>query len=272
MLLSLTEKVTIFLHPEYIAAVKHAGIWNKNITHKDAIAIEKTRVATDESGVIEALRNLLKKPEWTNRSVQIVLSGDFTKFRVVKWNDNLTQEEKKLRVLHEFEEIYGTNDKAFHVFISDNGFRKNSLAFAMEESFYKAILSLEKERLFKLRSILPYFVLMTNYWRKSINKSAWVIIKENARIYIAMFRDSSWELIKLETTRHDWIQDVKKMLVRETMQLDEADAIDQLYFHEEGQSAISLESIKNMHQNMMVLGRNAFKESDSKLMFSSYLV
>jgi hypothetical protein len=272
VLLSLTDKVTIFLHPEYIAAVKHAGLWSKNIIHKDVIAIEKTEGVAEEHGVIDALRMLLKKPEWNNCSTQVVLSGDFTKFRVVKWNDNLTQDEKKMRVLHEFEEIYGANGNALHVFISDSGFRKNSLAFAMDESLYKAILSLENEGILKLNSILPYFVLIANYWRKSINKSAWLIIKENKRIYTAMFRGNSWELIKLETTSHGLVESVKKMLAREMMHMDETMNIDQFYFHEERQSGISLESIKSIHQNMMVLGRNAFKEPNNKLMFSSYLI
>lgn len=259
------------MHPEYVAAVKQTGLLNKHISSKEVISIEKGEDASECSGVIDALRRLLKKPGWENCNAQIVLSGDFTKFRVVTWNDDLTQEEQKTRALHQLEEIYGAEAKSLHVFISDGGFRKNSLAFTIEESFYKALFNLEDERLIKINSILPYFVLIANFWRKSISKSAWLIIKENARIYSAKFIENSWELIKVDPIKVNWELEAKKMLSREIMQSVESSEVNQIYFHEEKQSNANSESIKNIHQNLVVLRRNVFKESNDKLLFASYL-
>lgn len=259
------------MHPEYIAAVKYTGVLKKYISSKEVIAIEKAEGDSEGANVVGTLRNLLKTPEWKNCKAQIVLSGDFTKFRVATWNDDLTQEEQKTRALHQLEEIYGAGTKPLHVFISDGGFRKNSLAFSIEKSFYNELLNLEDERLIRLNSMLPYFVLITNYWRKSIDKSAWLIIKENSRIYYAKFIENSLELIKIDPIKDNWELEAKRMLSREIMQSGGSFEVSQIYFHEEKQSNVNSGLIKNIHQNLVVLGHNAFKESNDKLLFASYL-
>jgi hypothetical protein len=76
----------------------------------------------------------------------------------------------------------------------------------------------------------------------------------------------------VDPIKDDWEREAKRMLSREIMQSGENTEVNQIYFHEEKQSNINLESIKSIHQNIVILGRNAYKESNAKLLFSNYLV
>jgi hypothetical protein len=271
VLLSLTNKATIFLHPEYIAAVKHKGLFNKRISRKEVIAVDNNEESLNHSNVVEVLALLLNKPEWKACNAQVVLSGQFTKFRIAKWNEELSREEQKILVLHQLEEIYGIDERKLQVFISDSGFGKSNLAFAVEESFYNALLDLEKKHLFKLNLIVPYFVLIANYWRKSISNTAWIIIKDSAYIYFANTKENSWEMIKTVSVKRGWELEIPRILEREMMQLEGSGEINQIYFHEDKQSSFNLDSINSAHQNIVVLRRNFLDASDTKFQFINYL-
>lgn len=266
MLHSLTNRATIFLHPEYIAAVKHSGLINKRLINKEIVVLGKSGSITS---VLEKLNDLLKKPEWRACRTQIVLSPHFTKFRIARWSEVLSKEEQRALILHQLEEIYGIEDGSFHVLLSDNGFRKNSLAFAVKTNFYHSLLDLEKRNLIKLDSITPYFALMTNYWHKVISKNAMIVLIENGYLYFAKINNQSWELIKASPLKVTVEQEVELLLSRELMQF-ESGMQAEIYFYAERQLDFNISRLKSKYPNITVLARNNNKESN-QLLFSNFL-
>lgn len=260
------------MHPEYIAAVRHEGFFRKRIGKNEIIPVENSVDNTGYGRVVDALKMLLNKPEWQACNANIVLSGHFAKFRVARWNQVLSKEEQKAVILHQLEEIYGVDDKKFRVFMSDSGFGKCSLAFAIEDGFYNQLLELEKSKRFTLNSIVPYFVLITNYWRKSISKNAWIIVKDSAYIYLTNIKENSWEMVKVATVKEGWELEVERMLNREIVQLGRNDKGTSVYFHEDMQSNLNLDLFKNISPKIVMLRNVTHKENREKSKFVNYLL
>lgn len=268
VLRSLINKVTVFLHPDYIAAVMHTGLLKKHISKKEIIPIEHTGSSVLNLEVIETLNQLLTKPDWKACDINIILSGHFTKFRISKWNDALSKDERKTLVRHQMDEIY---DNKLHVFFSGDRFGKNALAVAIELDFYNLLLDLEKKLKIRLLSINPYFVVIANYWRSSIASTALMIVKENAFVYIATTNVNSWEMIKTIPMNEGWESDVDKLISRKMMQFEVKAAPMNIYFHDEKKSKFVPNVFSTNSNNVISLNTNGMPDANAKFLFASYL-
>jgi hypothetical protein len=267
---SLINKLTIFLHPEFISVVKQTGLFNKRVSSKDTIVLNYVSGQYEYLGLIDALVALLSKPEWKGYQAEIVLSGEFTKFRVVKWSDDLSCDEREVLAKHQLEEIYGIEGKSLRVFVSDSGFRNNSLAFALDDDFFNALLNIEKQGIVSIRSIVPYFSKVIDCWRNSISKSAWLVIRDNALVYYAKIKDDSWEAIKVFPAKAGWELGVENIIDREMVHFPDEE-VGQIYFHDAGSSPVNLEAIMQINKTVKVLGRDKANEPDDRLLFTNYL-
>lgn len=270
MLPSLTNHATIFLHPAYIAAVKHNGLINKKVIKNEVITLEAIDEASNYSYLIEALTNLLKKPDWKGCKTKFILSGHFTKFRTARWNEGLSKQEQATLISHQLESIYGAENGFYQVFIADAGFKKNNLAYAVSADFYQVLCDLEKQQLITLHSIVPYFVLMTNYWRKTIHENALIAFVDSAHMYFAEINQQSWQVVKAIPILEYSGQYFEKVLSREMMQTQTDTKVSQLFFHEEEPFSIDTNYLKNAWLNIKIL-KTYSKNDNNKLQFLSYL-
>ena len=236
----------------------------------EVVALESFGEVSNYSYLIEALTSLLKKPDWKGCKAKIILSGHFTKFRIVRWNEALSKQEQATLISHQLEAIYGVENGLFQVFIADAGFKKNSLAYAVSADFYQALCHLEKQQLITLHSIVPYFVLMTNYWHKTIHKDALLAIVDSAYLYFAEISQQSWQVFKAMPIHEHSEQWFEKVLKREMMQTQTNAKVSQLFFHEEGSFNIDTNYLKNMLLNTKIL-KIYPKNDNNKLQFLGYL-
>lgn len=256
------------MHQDYIAAVMHTGLLKKHISKKEVIPINPS----DDSGlnlkIFTTLKQLLTKPDWKGYNIHIILSGHFTKFRISKWNEALSKDERKMLVLHQMEEIY---DENLQVFLSEDRFGKNALAVAFEADFYNGLLDLEKKLKIKLLSINPYFVVIANYWRSSIASKALLIIKDNAFIHIAVNNLNSWEMIKRIPIIEGWELEIEKLVSREMMPYEVNAASIDIYFHEEEKSNFNPNLLISASNNIISLSTTGKTEANAKLFFANYV-
>ena len=256
------------MHPEYVAAVKHSGLLKKHIRKREAISIQHSETELFIDKVLEGLKQLLSKPEWKNCDIYIVLSGHFSKFRVSKWNESLSKDERQVLLRHQVEEIYA---EKFQVFIAESGFGKNGLAVAIEHNFYLGLLDLEKKLNIKFLSINPYFVAITNHWRGSIDASALLIIREDAFVYTASIKNNSWEIIKTILASDGWEQEVERALGLEVMPSDLNSGKINCYFHEENKSNLNLKLLTGASNPVILLSYNGMPEANPKFYFARYV-
>lgn len=256
------------MHPDYVAVVKHTGLLKKHISKREIVAIQHSETELMADKVLDVLKQLLSKPEWKSCDIHIVLSGHFSKFRVSKWNESLSKDERQVLVRHQVEEIYA---EKFQVFIAESGFGKNGLAVAIEHNLYLGLLDLEKKLNIKFLSMNPYFVAIANHWRGSIDASALLIIREDAFVYIASIKNNSWEIIKTILASDGWEQEVERALGLEMMP-SEADAGKiNCYFHEEKKTNLNPKFLTGTSNHVISLSFNGMADANPKFYFARYL-
>lgn len=265
MLPLLTKTAAIYLHPEYVAAVQLKGLIHKRVGYQDIINLDSDNGG---EGALEALKLLLNKEEWKHCSAQIILSGSFCNFRVEKWQDNLTSEERENLLQHQFGNILRGNGSDARVFRSDNGFGKNSLAFAIDAGFYNSLQLFEKNKLFTINSVTPLYVLICNFLRKKISASAWLVIKDVDFIYFAIIKENSWEMIKVIALKHGWERDLENSLNRELI-LTESKA--NIYFYEVKESNFIFNNTNQDACQFVKLDLLTIIDPNYKLYFVEYL-
>ena len=272
MLRSLINQAVIYLHPDYIAIVRRDGLFKKSVTNKEVVKVINDAVSSDYTNLISALDLLLNKPEWKRCNADIILSGDLTHFRVAKWSNALSTEEHKSLIRHQIAEINGLDESNLHIFMTENGFRKNKLAFSVDDGLLKALFDFERKRLFKIKSINPYFAMMVNYWHQLIAKTAQVIIKDEAYLYYLKFVNNAWDTIRIIKITDNWATEIEKVVSREAMLDTSNNKIKHpIYYHEEKPSDFNLDALNVADTNPIRLQTRLPSEGHYAFKFLNYL-
>lgn len=217
------------MHPHYVAVVRYGGIFNTKIIAQELVKIEPSEVQSlHYLAMSKALLKIVEKPEWRHCYASIVLSGHFTKLRIAKWSNELSQNEHKSLVKHQLETLYGGETK-YQVFLSSEGFGKSNLAFGVDSALLQELAEVEKKANIKIRSIAPYFSHIVNYWRKKIYPSACIVINDHEYIYMAKIVNQSWEIVKVNLVREDFAHSLEAILKFEL--LLGGNENEQLFYH-----------------------------------------
>lgn len=271
MLHSLISYVVIFIHPDYVAAVRISGLVHKKVSHKEVLSVESVQGETVAERVFKSLLILLNKPVFKDAHVEFVLSAQFARLRVAKWNANLSLAEQKSLLRHQFSEVYGSDELNSEVFISDSGYGNNQLAFAVDNALYASLSGIVKQGLAKSISLTPYFVKITNFWHRSIDEKAWLILVDYDSFYIAMVNGNSWQLIKSYPRENKTFKEIALEFSRETLRMGDVKEALPVFLHEVGDgSQADFSFFNNDKQKLVVLCKKNQLKVDKKLMFSAY--
>lgn len=246
----LTNKVTVFIHLDFIAAVMFKGFFRKHIVRHEIIPIPCSGISSGSDIILDLLSGLLARPEWKSNNLNIVLSGHFTQFRISKWNDALSKVERIALVKHQIEEIF--NNK-FDVFLSEDCFAKNTLAVAINHELYCGLVEIEKKLKLRIQSITPYFAVISNFWRHSIESNSFLIFIDASFAYIASTTNNSWDMFRLIPIHENWKNEIKRMLKQEA--LLNGDSLKQVvcYFYDEQSSRYDTNELKGYFKSTVLL-------------------
>lgn len=230
MLRSWIDRLRIYIHPEQVILVRQSGLFKQKITAKQLITVSETGTP-DWSGALTVLNTTLKQPEWQQASATVILSDSFAKYRIVPWNDNLTEEEKMALLNHQFGQIYGEATRSWQITASDNGFGKPSLVCAIDMRLIEAIQKSISIAGVRLTSIQPFLMTAFNHWRQKIDsQDAWLVFAEKSHLSIVLIQQGTWRSIRSQHCSQEWENNLETLLTREALQLGVDTARFPIYF------------------------------------------
>lgn len=229
MLRLLTERLSIYLHPEKVVLIRETGIFKRKILAKKVLPVSASSNSASWIGVVQALRIALDNPDLKGLRATIILSGHFVKYRVADWHEMLSIEEQVTLFQHRFKEIYGQQATGWNVFISNTGFKKNELACAVDGELLSALHGLFEKDTARLISIQPFLTVAVNLWRKHIKESTLLVVIENGHIHFSRFSEGGWSSIRSKEMTNPSEQ-LAVLFEREMLQTDGKDQCPEVYF------------------------------------------
>jgi len=266
---SLIKDVAIFLHPNYVAAVRYGGLLRKKIVHQAVIELKSSHGESTIPEVIKALTSLLNQAAFKGCNTDVVLSGYFTKHRIAKWKEGFTDQDLNVILKHQFSELYGLNENIFEVIVSNQGYRKNQLAFTVDLALHNAIIHLVKQKRIKLISIQPYFTWMVNYWHRSLSENAWLLMKEDLYFHIAKIIENDWVVLKTFPIKDLEVSEIVKSFSRELLHQGTEDDFN-VYVNVNSIQEKAFKSVLHPKQTLVLLNNEKLGEVAPSISFAAY--
>lgn len=213
------DRLHVYLHPEQVILVRQAGLFRPKVTAKRVIAVNDSGEHA-WSGALVVLKKLLELPEWQRARVRVSLSSHFVRYRTVPWNGGLSPEERDALLRHRFEEIYGSEMRAWQLVVSESGYGKQGLACAIDSGLMAGVKNCFTHSSVKLVSVTPVLMSVCNRWRKEIDvHSAWLVLAEQSHFMIALIQNGEWRGIRRKPCQPGWEDSLELLLQREGLQL-----------------------------------------------------
>lgn len=219
MLRSWIDRLRIYLHPEQIIIVRQSGLFKQKTSAKQVITVNQS----DQSlwgGALKALETAIKQPEWQHAGATVILSDNFSKYRIAPWNDQLTEAEKTALLQHQFGEIHGDAAKSWQITTADCGFGKPYLACAVDIRLMQDIQKVCAANNVRLTSVQPYLMSVFNQCRHKIEpEGAWLIIAEKSHVSIVLIQQGIWRKVRTQACAPGWEKNFDSLLAREALPL-----------------------------------------------------
>lgn len=231
MLRSWTERIRVYLHPEQVILVRQSGLLQRRVTIKKVypVGVQGEHVW---SGALTTLEIALKQPEWQQARATVILSGDFTRYRVAPWDGRLTSDEQQALLRHRFEEVYGDEMQNWNLTVADAEYGKQSLACAVDQRLMAALQDTFSRSGIRLVSVQPWLMTAFNRWRRQIGaNAAWLILAEPTRLTIALLQQGEWRGIRSKASAAGWEESLPLLLEREALHLGVEAGKLPVYFH-----------------------------------------
>lgn len=211
-----TEKLSIFLSPAELVAVRCRGL-SRRVVDKHIYQVS-TQGSNEWAGAIEALAVALR--DMKCKRLQVILSSHLTHYLLAPWRDDLNDIEEELAVARlAFTDTFGDIAAHWNIRLSDDAPGAPRVAAAVDAGLISAIEQTAKTAQASLLSIQPYLVAATNSWRKHFNqgRSSWLVLHEENRACLALIEHGRWRWLRCMRVGADWPQHLPELIEHETL-------------------------------------------------------
>jgi hypothetical protein len=214
----LTDSCTLLIRPSSLTFVKQRGWLKPKQLLQEVISVDPN---LSQEVLIQKLADQLKKPEW-RCSTNIILAGEYAKFRLVKQDSRLDQAESMALLRHQFAQIYDKQIQGWSIFLARPSFDKNNIACVVNQQLLIELQSVFQSAKVKLASAEVSLVIWLNKIRKLIPQDGWLAIVDVETVYALKLL--AGEIVHLRelpmpNLATDNIDALEKMLTREMMTL-----------------------------------------------------
>ena len=195
MSLSWRERVRIRIYPGQVEMLRFAPGWRRAAPERHMVACAGTpeRNAASWAPVIEALRELLARPNLRRAGATVILSNNFVRYLLIPWSASLvTGEEESAFARMRFVQVYGEAAQSWMLRLSGGVAGSAQIAAAVERPLIDSLTTLLEGSPLALRSIQPLFMSAFNSARKTIGRDAWLAIAEPGRLLLGLLRGGRW--------------------------------------------------------------------------------
>lgn len=158
-----------------------------------------------------------------NTHLTVVLSADFVRYQLLPAQQiAMSTAEKLAYAAATFKEIYGLETDGWKIKLHDTGFKQASIAAAVDESFLDKLQQVAQQHKIKLASVQPYLMGAYNSSKNQLGKlSGYFVVVETSKILLLNMQLGQCKNLRISAIRHEWQQDLKQLLARESMLNDE---------------------------------------------------
>jgi hypothetical protein len=171
------------------------------------------------SGALAALDAVLPESANNGACATVVLSNHFTRYAMVPWSDELSDETEELSYArHTFSEIYGRDEGEWEVRISPGGSGKPQLASAVDAGLLAALREMFGRQQVSLDSVRPHLMVACNACRGVLRtRSAWLALVERGNLCLALLQGGQLSWVRTMRTSDQWHKELPFLLNREAL-------------------------------------------------------
>lgn len=219
MLPLLTDSCDLIVRSSSLTFVKRRGWFKPRKILQQSIPLD---LNASQEELIREIKNQLEKPEWRCRT-NIILTGDFVKFRLAKKDNRLDDAESVALLKHQFFQAYEKKVLGWSIFLSKSNFEKNTIACMVDQSLLTQLQLAYRSAGVKIASAEPSLVTWLNKVRSQLPQDGWVAIVDVGIVYALKVLDGEISHLRelslapnLDKANKDMVE---KMLAREMMAL-----------------------------------------------------
>lgn len=171
------------------------------------------------SGALAALDAVLPEIAKRRACATVVLSNHFTRYAMVPWSDELSNETEELSYArHTFSEIYGRDEEEWELRISPGRRGNPQLASAVDARLLASLREMFGQKQLSLRSVRPHLMVACNACQAVLRKhSAWLALVEQGNLCLALLQDGQPSWVRTMRMGEQWHKELPFLLNREAL-------------------------------------------------------
>ncbi len=220
MLLLWPNQLQVALSAQGAAAISLSARAGKNKLKQQFVPAIQNVEAPNWHSVSTSLEALLStmqvKP---NTQLTVVLNSDFIRYQLLPAQKiSMSSAEKQAYAAAAYKEIYGSEMDGWRIKLHETGFRQVSIASAVDENFLDKLQQVSQQHQIKLASVQPYLMGAYNSCKKQLGKlSGYFVVIEANKLMLLNLQQGQCQNLRMSAVGKDWQQDLKQLLLRETM-------------------------------------------------------
>jgi hypothetical protein len=140
---------------------------------------------------MEALGQWLTGNDLAKTDVKILLSGNFVRFAMMPFSDDVNSRAERLTVAGLlFESIYGETARQWKLALEEEEYGEPCLVAAIDSALWDALFQMISSRQLRVVSVQPYVVFVSNAFNKQIQEGdSLLVIVENQQAVLMEIKD-----------------------------------------------------------------------------------
>ena len=194
----LPKQLWIALCPDRVVVAQIERVWRSRVVDKRVVECAGTTADQPWKAPLTVLKEALADSGKANLSATVVLSNHFVRYAIVPWRDSVADDsEQRALARHCFKNIYGDLAERWDIRVSNDGFRRNALASAIDRELLTDLDKIFIECKVTLSSVQPYLMTACNRFRKELNshQSGCLAVLERGRAALGIFDRTGWQAL-----------------------------------------------------------------------------
>lgn len=197
MLLSLTKRLRIELHPTRIVITTIEQGWKPAPAPSLIIHVEKSKAENGWHPVLQVLKNWLAEQPRVATNVDLVLSDHYVRYQLVPWHEDInTSDEIAALGRACFADAYGTLADGWEIQIDVGEYGAPGVACAIEQSLVLELRTAFSEKGMRLASLQPAFTGVFNRFGMQLGETVLFASVDGDRCVLACIKDGRWHSIR----------------------------------------------------------------------------
>lgn len=177
--------------------------------------------------MLKALSNIANNIEAMR--VRFVISNHYVRYGVLPWRDGIVSREDWLALAkHDFRRRYGPVAENWDVRVSFNGFGKNVVSCAIDQSLIEKLNHLALAQHWQIVSIEP-LLMVVNKLAQAKMKANWMLIAESERVLLCESLNQEWQKFSVISSPKGQEQELSlQQIVRSLLKVSPSSKPDQV--------------------------------------------